>query len=415
MAEYYSNRQNSIKGSTTFQTGLSTSKPTVTTSVTNAMLTVTSRTGSDTANYSSFIEQGKPLPTNPLQFDRTKTLYNRGEDLVWKSVFDGPIYKGLILDSVSTGNIGNTYEGTVGGAATYPSGIDTRVGGRARNALLASAKNQKADMATTLAEGGKSLGTIVTGVTKIGTALTALRRGDLKEASEALGVATSRRRQRRFKRTARRDQERAIADSWLELQYGWKPIIFSVYDAAVLTADTVAPIYYSYAFGKAKETFDSSEPSSYPDGTGRITKVDRKRGFVEYRYKAKFTMVNESAHRAAMSGLTNPAVVAWELVPYSFVIDWFLPIGNYLSLLDATNGLNFAGGWITWRREAHHSREFQRVSPTHRRNTMQAWDNLQVGRGRLQTWPSSSFPSPRMPGTLTQLASGLALLSNLRK
>jgi hypothetical protein len=30
-------------------------------------------------------------------------------------------------------------------------------------------------------------------------------------------------------------------------------------------------------------------------------------------------------------GLVNPAEIAWEVVPYSFVVDWFLPIGSYIS------------------------------------------------------------------------------------
>lgn len=29
-------------------------------------------------------------------------------------------------------------------------------------------------------------------------------------------------------------------------------------------------------------------------------------------------------------GLQDPELVAWELVPFSFVCDWFIPIGNYL-------------------------------------------------------------------------------------
>jgi hypothetical protein len=34
-------------------------------------------------------------------------------------------------------------------------------------------------------------------------------------------------------------------------------------------------------------------------------------------------------------GLTDPLSVAWELIPYSFVVDWFVPIGTYLDNLNA--------------------------------------------------------------------------------
>jgi hypothetical protein len=33
-------------------------------------------------------------------------------------------------------------------------------------------------------------------------------------------------------------------------------------------------------------------------------------------------------------GLYDPAGLAWELLPFSFVADWFVPIGNYLENLN---------------------------------------------------------------------------------
>jgi hypothetical protein len=45
--------------------------------------------------------------------------------------------------------------------------------------------------------------------------------------------------------------------------------------------------------------------------------------------------------------LSNPAALAWELVPYSFVVDWMIPVGDYLSSLDAVNGLTFRRGTLS--------------------------------------------------------------------
>jgi hypothetical protein len=35
----------------------------------------------------------------------------------------------------------------------------------------------------------------------------------------------------------------------------------------------------------------------------------------------------------------NPAELAWEVIPFSFVVDWAIPIGDTLSALDALRGV----------------------------------------------------------------------------
>ena len=40
------------------------------------------------------------------------------------------------------------------------------------------------------------------------------------------------------------------------------------------------------------------------------------------------------------TGFSNPLSVAWEIVPWSFVIDWMIPVGDYLNGLDALCGVS---------------------------------------------------------------------------
>jgi hypothetical protein len=46
----------------------------------------------------------------------------------------------------------------------------------------------------------------------------------------------------------------------------------------------------------------------------------------------------------ASIGLINPSTVVWELIPFSFVVDWFLPIGNFLHGLSALTGTSTQQG-----------------------------------------------------------------------
>lgn len=52
---------------------------------------------------------------------------------------------------------------------------------------------------------------------------------------------------------------------------------------------------------------------------------------------------------AARLGLTNPALLAWELIPYSFVIDWFLGVGNFLEASATITGVQRVGIHVTTR------------------------------------------------------------------
>jgi hypothetical protein len=44
----------------------------------------------------------------------------------------------------------------------------------------------------------------------------------------------------------------------------------------------------------------------------------------------------------AETGITNPLLVAWDAVPLSFVVDWFLPVNNWLKQLDTYSGFTLA-------------------------------------------------------------------------
>lgn len=52
---------------------------------------------------------------------------------------------------------------------------------------------------------------------------------------------------------------------------------------------------------------------------------------------------------AAELGLTNPALIAWELLPMSFLVDYFLKIGAFLESADALLGLAKPEVWDTVR------------------------------------------------------------------
>lgn len=50
---------------------------------------------------------------------------------------------------------------------------------------------------------------------------------------------------------------------------------------------------------------------------------------------------------AAIWGLDSPIEAAWELVPFSFIIDWFTNIGDIIGALILNPGLTPLSSWVT--------------------------------------------------------------------
>lgn len=64
-----------------------------------------------------------------------------------------------------------------------------------------------------------------------------------------------------------------------------------------------------------------------------------------------YKLRNANLAELSSLGLLNPAEVVWERLIYSFVVDWFAPIGTWLSALTADAGFDFISGTCTqvWR------------------------------------------------------------------
>lgn len=139
---------------------------------------------------------------------------------------------------------------------------------------------------------------------------------------------------------------RKIPDRWLEIQYGWNPLMSDVSGAC-----------YSL-----EKTWNENYPLIGVQGTSVLTDVTTRFGDGQYGssleertdwvrlYKVSLYLELTSSWLAQFNalGLINPASIVWEKVPYSFVVDWFLPIGGWLSALDADFGYSFKGGSGTY-------------------------------------------------------------------
>jgi len=207
---------------------------------------------------------------------------------------------------------------------------------QARNRLREGRVSNGAD----LAQARQSVNMISQDAARVLRALNALRRGNVLEAARILGLSW------------KRGRYGSLADLWLELQYGWKPLLNSIHDNASLLGKGGL-----LAGSSVKSSAQRQTSYEYTDVRGRDTISVKCHGGVRTAYSAWVRY--PGIVRADTLGLINPAEVAWELVPFSFVVDWFIPVGNVLQSLTATAGLEMASGYTSVRSQTdfHVSRD----------------------------------------------------------
>lgn len=138
----------------------------------------------------------------------------------------------------------------------------------------------------------------------------------------------------------------AATNEWLKYQYGWKPLMSDIWALHLsLKKQAEAPTNKSfYARVNVSQSETASTPAPWTAGAMMAAVGTIKAGAI-CRIDVDITM--PTIHYLNSLGLLNPLSLGWELIPFSFVIDWFLPIGQALSALTADLGLRFKSGSVT--------------------------------------------------------------------
>lgn len=171
-----------------------------------------------------------------------------------------------------------------------------------------------------LGEGKESLDMMVQRISGIGRAAAALKKGNLGGALKNLFGQVP----RGSRRSAQRRLDTGdISGAFLELNLGWSPMISDVY----ALSDTLSFVPLSRNRIRTSAINKSRMRASGLASAWRVDGQQIKRT----------TLIAECWREPTIPerlGLTDPVGIIWELVPYSFIVDYFLPIGN--SLANAT-------------------------------------------------------------------------------
>ena len=143
-----------------------------------------------------------------------------------------------------------------------------------------------------------------------------------------------------------------IPNYWLETQYGWKPLMQDIYGALhhiLRTSRYEVPYVYVESHKTTTTSFTHSlnllGGPIYLAGSGSADLLydDKQDVWVNLVYGITSPLLAE----LSSLGLLNPAEILWETTRFSFVVDWALPIGPWLSALTAPAGFNFVTGSLS--------------------------------------------------------------------
>lgn len=204
---------------------------------------------------------------------------------------------------------------------------------------------QKAELGIAIATAEQSVSMISARARQLAEAARYLRRGQFRNFLRTLKVPSKR----------QTPPHKAFADNWLEYSYGWSPLIGDMVNATRALSE---PIKSNWVRSRVGARFDKIVNQDISrDNWQAVTPYSYKDRILDYweftragiQMGAEIGIDNPNLHLAEQLGLTNPAVIVWDLIPYSFVIDQVVNVGQFLALGTDFLGLNVRNSYTTKR------------------------------------------------------------------
>jgi hypothetical protein len=206
-----------------------------------------------------------------------------------------------------------------GGGPSWPSDLESRAIAKG----ISDVKNGVAELGEDIAQMRSTYGMLSGAISTLGAGLRAVRNRDISGAIRIIKDP--------------RGVVKRGSNLWLQYQYGWKPLVTTVYDLATeLWGEYPRVPVLHYKKGFHRTTTNLLNYSGY-DSKGLV----EINGRLSWSYRLTNGYIGTTMDKI---GLSNPLSLGWALIPYSFVVDWMLPIGPILDSFTPPQGTEFIGG-----------------------------------------------------------------------
>lgn len=211
-----------------------------------------------------------------------------------------------------TGTVSGCWGGYAGFPPLPPGALDL-LRTKSLSRLLEGYKSHNFNLAVFLGELPESAKMIAGSAVSVFKAYRLVKKGRFGSAVDVL-IEANREKGRIFK------IDKSASSAWLALRYGWIPLLSDSYSACEAYESVVKAKPFGFTF-RGRSKLVRRATSQYVAPESRITNKDQ----VILLTRTKPTTLQSL-------GFDDPLSVAWELLPFSFVVDWFYAVGTYLEL-----------------------------------------------------------------------------------
>lgn len=265
----------------------------------------------------------------------------------------------------------------------------------AESQALSRLSDKKMELGVSLIEARKTISHLATSAIRLLNLYRAVRKGKFSDAAKILGI------------NPKRGMTKDMSRNWLEYKYAWMPLLSDIHAAYEIARNGLEVPLTLRGSSQSRDTVSVSVPfrgqedgSANPSTEWQPVKKSKK---VQAQLTCKVILYGRvhSAGLVQLSalGLTNPLSIAWELVPWSFVLDWFIPVGTFLEACTATFGLTWMDGCCTKTVSLNTTVESFPPGPPYRKNLPWSSGQQTYEVFNMQRLRYGNFPSPRLFST----------------
>lgn len=217
--------------------------------------------------------------------------------------------------------------------------------------MLKSQILNQAQLGASLAEYNQASAMVSARATQLITGARALRRLDFSAAAKAFSVRLP--PGKRFRNT------KSFGNLWLEFHFGWRPLVSDLYEGTEVMCQPVKTLW-AKASASERWVLNLSSPGS----PGLNASFDRQEGVSRSTQATQIVVNNPNVVLLNGLGLLNPASIAWELVPFSFVADWYGSMGAVLASMTDFMGCTLVNPYRSESNKfSRHMREWYFTNP----------------------------------------------------